>query len=149
MTTQSLCTVLQRGGQTLRRFARERDGAAVVEFAIVVMLLLVVVMGSLDWSRYFMVRTSVTNAVRDGARYGATLGTLSADVDSIRAHTRRRITDTVVRNLTTVTVSFPVQSGVPLVQVKAVSGPYNPFSLLVIKSAKTITDSAAFRREQP
>ena len=155
MTTQSQCTVIQRGVLTLRRFAREREAAAVVEFAIVVALLLVIVMGTLDWSRYFLLRTNLTNAVRDGARYAAVLGESNADTVAVRAYTRSRITGpAAAQTAGTVTVSFQGASGVGgvpgdrRVRVKISEYPFNPATFLVIKTARTIADSAEFRREQ-
>ncbi|HSB20130.1 MAG TPA: TadE/TadG family type IV pilus assembly protein [Anaeromyxobacteraceae bacterium] len=46
-------------------------GAAAVEFALVLPLLLMLVLGAIDWGWYFFVREVVTNAAREGARAGA------------------------------------------------------------------------------
>ncbi len=74
---------------------RARDlerGVAAVEFAMVLLPLLIVVMGAIDWGWYFHLRHVVTNAAREGARFGATrphpAGALcleSADQDAVRA----------------------------------------------------------------
>lgn len=45
-------------------------GAAAVEFALVVPVLLVIVLGSIDWGYYFFVQQVVTNAAREAARVG-------------------------------------------------------------------------------
>lgn len=51
----------------------KRDrGTAAIEFAILLPVLLLVVVGTLEWGRYFTVRESVIHAAREGAR-GATL----------------------------------------------------------------------------
>jgi Flp pilus assembly protein TadG len=151
VTTGSHYTKVRRGVLTLRRFARERAAAAVVEFAIVVALLLVIVMGTLDWSRYFLLRTNLTNAVRDGARYGAVLSESAADTVLIRQYTRARITGpAAAQTAGTVTVSFAGTSGLDRrVRVKISGYPFDPATFLVIKTARTIADSAEFRREQP
>ncbi len=52
------------------RRSRER-GAAVVEFALVLPLLLMLVLGAIDWGWYFYTREVVTNAAREGARAGS------------------------------------------------------------------------------
>ncbi len=46
-------------------------GAAAVEFALVLPLLLMVVLGTIDWGWYFFVSQVVTNAAREGARVGS------------------------------------------------------------------------------
>jgi Flp pilus assembly protein TadG len=56
-----------------RRVATRRGerGAAAVEFALVLPVLLMIVLGAIDWGWYFYVRQVVTNAAREGARAGA------------------------------------------------------------------------------
>ncbi len=53
----------------LTRHRRER-GAAAVEFALVLPLLLALVLGTIDWGYYFFVEQVVVNAAREGARVG-------------------------------------------------------------------------------
>jgi Flp pilus assembly protein TadG len=50
---------------------RSERGAAVVEFALVLPLLLMLVLGAIDWGWYFYLREVVTNAAREGARVGS------------------------------------------------------------------------------
>lgn len=52
-----------------RRRRRER-GAAAVEFAIVLPLLVAILCGTIDWGYYFFTREVVINAARHGARSG-------------------------------------------------------------------------------
>jgi Flp pilus assembly protein TadG len=54
-----------------RRFQR---GAAAVEFALVLIPLLLILLGTIDWGWYFYVREVVANAAREGARHGAAYG---------------------------------------------------------------------------
>lgn len=53
------------------RWKAGQRGAAAVEFALVLPLLLMLVLGAIDWGWYFFVREVVTNAAREGARAGA------------------------------------------------------------------------------
>ena len=53
----------------LARSARAR-GAAAVEFAIVLPVLLGILCGTIDWGFYFFTREIVVNASREGARVG-------------------------------------------------------------------------------
>ncbi len=46
-------------------------GAAAVEFALVVPVLMFLVLGAIDWGYYFMVEQIAVNAAREGARVGS------------------------------------------------------------------------------
>jgi Flp pilus assembly protein TadG len=50
---------------------RRARGNAMVEFVLVLPLLLVLLLGAIDWGFYFMVREVVINATREGARVGS------------------------------------------------------------------------------
>jgi Flp pilus assembly protein TadG len=50
--------------------ARER-GAAAVEFAIILPVLMLLILGSMDWGYWFFVQQLVTNSAREGARAGS------------------------------------------------------------------------------
>ncbi len=52
----------------IRRAGRRRRGAAIVEFAVVLPLLLVLLFGIIDFGWIFMVRQTLTNAAREGCR---------------------------------------------------------------------------------
>jgi hypothetical protein len=56
-------------------------GQALAEFAIVLPILLVLILGVFDFGRLIFVHTAMTNAAREGARLGA----VNQDVDSIEA----------------------------------------------------------------
>ena len=57
--------------RTLARRARDESGAAIIEFALVAPLLLILVWGIIETGRAFYTINSMASAVRDGARYGA------------------------------------------------------------------------------
>jgi Flp pilus assembly protein TadG len=50
---------------------RTPRGAAAVEFALIVPVLLLIVLGTIDWGYYFFVQQVVTNAAREAARVGS------------------------------------------------------------------------------
>jgi Flp pilus assembly protein TadG len=67
-----------------RRTERERHerGAAAVEFALVVPLLLLILLGLVDLGRLFFVQVSLAGSSREGAR-AVSVGRSSSDVDAI------------------------------------------------------------------
>jgi Flp pilus assembly protein TadG len=69
-----------------RRFGRDERGAAMVEFAIIAPVLLLLVFGIVDFGRYFFLYNNLTNSAREGARLGAVsaMGT-SAEIAATRA----------------------------------------------------------------
>lgn len=69
----------------------EQGGQALVEFAFVIIFLLMVIFGIIDFSRLFFGYATMANGAREGARYGivhspasATLGVLECDDADIR-----------------------------------------------------------------
>jgi Flp pilus assembly protein TadG len=65
------------------RLRKDTRGAQVVEFAIVVPLLLMLVMGMIDFGRGFFSYIIITNAAREGARVAAVGGNTAAVVDRV------------------------------------------------------------------
>jgi Flp pilus assembly pilin Flp len=59
----------------LPRFIRNEEGAAVVEFALVMPILALIIFGIIDFGRAFYTVNNIISAVREGARYGAILST--------------------------------------------------------------------------
>lgn len=55
------------------RLGRDEDGAAVVEFALVMPILALIVCCIIDLGRAFYTVNNIVSAVREGARYGALL----------------------------------------------------------------------------
>jgi Flp pilus assembly protein TadG len=53
-----------------RRFLRNAEGSAAVEFAIILNLLLLMIIGMLEFGLAFSMRQVIINASREGARYG-------------------------------------------------------------------------------
>ena len=57
----------------LKKFIRDEEGAAVVEFALVMPILALIIFGIIDFGRAFYTVNNIISAVREGARYGAIL----------------------------------------------------------------------------
>ena len=56
-----------------RKLIRDEEGAAVVEFALVMPILALIIFGIIDFGRAFYTVNNIISAVREGARYGAIL----------------------------------------------------------------------------
>ncbi|WP_308200949.1 TadE/TadG family type IV pilus assembly protein [Actinoplanes sp. M2I2] len=69
---------LSPGPRTARRPARGEEGAAAVEAAIVLPLILLLLFGIIDFGRALQQQALLTSAVREGARTGALNGTAAA-----------------------------------------------------------------------
>lgn len=67
----------------LRRFFRDDHGQAVVEFALVSVLLFTLLFGGLDFGRALNAWAIVTQASREGARIAAAQCTLTAGCDAL------------------------------------------------------------------
>jgi Flp pilus assembly protein TadG len=57
----------------MRSRLRSDDGVAAVEFGLVLPVLMIVLLGIIDYGHVFMVKLAMTNAAREGARVGITL----------------------------------------------------------------------------
>jgi Flp pilus assembly pilin Flp len=56
-----------------RSLTRDEEGAAVVEFALVMPILALIIFGIIDFGRAFYTVNNIISAVREGSRYGAIL----------------------------------------------------------------------------
>jgi hypothetical protein len=75
---------------------RAQQGQTLLEFALVVIFLVVVLVGIMDFARFFFSYGSLANAAREGARYGIIYplnvdGGDSPDPDNIMYRTRERL----------------------------------------------------------
>lgn len=70
-------------GKTNERRGSERGGV-LAEFAVVIPVALMLLLGAVDFGRVWMLATASANAAHAGAQYGAQSVQLSADVDGMR-----------------------------------------------------------------
>ena len=82
-----------------RRASRSSRGQSLVEFAMVAPILLILVFGIIDFGMGLRAWISLTNATRDGARYGSVGNPLGSPVSSCVGETD----ETVVGRVCTVT----------------------------------------------
>ncbi|MGE5589961.1 MAG: TadE/TadG family type IV pilus assembly protein [Bacillota bacterium] len=67
-----------------RRLGRDQRGQSVVEFALVVPILLLLVLGIMEFGRAYSTNLSLQNAVREGARLAVTGSTDAQVVQRVR-----------------------------------------------------------------
>jgi Flp pilus assembly protein TadG len=136
--------------------ARER-GAAAVEFALVLPLLLLLVLGTIDWGWYFFVREVAINAARVGARVGSVNAVDAAGaIADARTAARSYLDDLgLTQGGVDPTAPTVVVGGASLATVKVVVtypvGSLTGFTLPGFSSLvpATITATAQMRREGP
>lgn len=148
----TLRLTLRLTNRTLRWSADER-GAAAVEFAIVVPVLLVLVMGTIDFARMMAVAASLAAAVRDGARQGATISdfTDGTQVNAVRNRVVAAFQPIGGTALTTanVTVNAPNSSNNVVVSVSGYTyRPITPIASMIGMGTITFSRSATFRWER-
>lgn len=140
---------MKRRAACPRKFFREDKAAAMVEFAIVVPILLLLAFGIIDYGRFFFTYNNLTNAAREGARFLAVQGT-PGSANAITA-CQTRVTDLVVNLAGTVTgtVTCVAVGASPTATVEArIAGQvFTPIIPLVPVPATFPVVRAVFRQE--
>ena len=106
----------------LKRFCGD-DAAQLVEFALVLPMLLLLILGIAEFGFIFQRYEVVTNAAREGARMAVLPGYTNADVIArVRTYvTQGRVTTTLTNpNIAITNVTIPVGAGLPPVNAKRV-----------------------------
>jgi len=134
----------------LGALARGRDGAAMVEFAIVLPVFLLITWGVIDFGRLFFTSNSLANATREGARYAAVLVDPIASSAQVKAQVKSAFVPFGGPAITDAEISIDtltVPGGV-IVTVTGYPAPVlTPLSRL-IGATSTMTRKSTFRRER-
>jgi Flp pilus assembly protein TadG len=142
-----------------RAFRCGRSAGPIVEFALVVPMLLMIVMGVVDFGRAYFIRNSLVSAVREGARLGAVQSVdpcSAASMTAIRARvvaSFSSIGSTAISNtVTMIPITCELESGrTATVRVQVVGYPFQPitplFGMLQLGASFPLTASARFRWE--
>ena len=152
MTAIARCTRFVR-----HRVLPDSRGTAVVEFAIIFPVLAMLVFGVIDFGRAFFLRNNLVSAVREGARYGATLQSpcIAASSTAIQSRVQTYVSafggSAVTAVVTTPGNCSPTAGVVTDVVVQISAYPFTPvtpvFRLINFTSALNITVSARYRWE--
>lgn len=126
----------------LRRRMRDDDGVAALEFGLVLPLLMIILMGIIDYGHVYFVQLTMTNAAREGARVGATRDAGDAAPAAIAA-AEAYLADAGIA--ATVAATTPTDAS-PAVQVSIALSPYQPLVGLVPTPAE-LNASATMRWE--
>lgn len=133
---------------------RRRSGAATLELAFVLMLLLTITFGTIEYGQYFYIKNQLQGAAREGARAAITSGSSSADVTSAVATVMttaglQGISYTVSTTPSTITSTAPTSGNPVTVSVQltwsSVGGAFRVFSL--VGNNKVVRGTAVMRRE--
>jgi len=142
-----------------RTFLRSRCAGPIVEFALVVPMLLMLVMGVVDFGRAYFIRNSLVSAVREGARLGSVQSVdpcSAASMTAIRARVVASFSSigsvALSNTAAMIPISCELESGrTATVRVQVVGYPFRPitplFGMLQLGGSFPLTASARFRWE--
>jgi len=142
-----------------RTFLRSRCAGPIVEFALVVPMLLMLVMGVVDFGRAYFIRNSLVSAVREGARLGSVQSADPCGAASITAIRARVVASfssigsvAISNNATMIPVTCEQVSGrTETIRVQVVGYPFRPitplFGMLRLGASFPLTARARFRWE--
>jgi Flp pilus assembly protein TadG len=102
---------MSRKNHFLSRLARRTEGAAAVEFAIVLGCLLLLITGIMDFGHAFFLKQVVTNASREGARYGVVYQTPRMTVPQIQSQVMYYLEKAGLTDPSTTTVAVDPGTG--------------------------------------
>jgi len=127
---------------------RDRRGTAVIEFAVVAPVFVMLVFGMIEYGRMVMVQQLLTNASREGARMGVLDGATTA---SVQTSVTTYLSNCSVTGATvTVNPNPPSSAGYGAPVTVTVSVPFSQVSWIptpMFLSGKTLTASSVMRRE--
>lgn len=130
---------------------KREDGQAMVEFALILPIFLLILCGIIDFGWLFYNQLSLNNACREGARYAVVHTDENADTQSIINHIEN-ISSTVFANdgvYITVTYSSPSDptAGDVTVSMQADISFFTPVLSTILGKEKTITSTVIMKVE--
>ena len=130
-----------------------RRGAVIVEFALVVPLLFLILFGVIDFSRAYSELNAINAALREGARYGSVLKSISVDPSvAVKAQVQQSAAVFGFKTLDMSKVTVTT-SGAPDYEYVTVTITAHPVPLPVIGrflglTPLTVTRSVTYRSER-
>ena len=77
------------------RFHKNQKGQTLVEFALILPIIIIILFGITEFGRIFYSYLVITNAARQGARYGAVVETVRKSNEEIRQKVREVLPDSI------------------------------------------------------
>lgn len=137
-------------GSLRRRLAGDETGAAVVEFALVAPLFLLLVFAVIDVGRAYYTVNQLATAVREGARAAAVLPNPAGSSEEIREVVRRAAPNLGGSDIGDDRIEVVVDGPQQLVTVRVRDYPLRfitPFGALIGNSSFALTREATFHWE--
>lgn len=146
-------TAHHRARHALHRWTRDERGTAIIEFAIIVPMLLVLVLAIIDFGRMMAVSGGLAAAVREGARYAATSANPSdgTQQSAIKSRVINEFQSFGGAALTTSNITIAVDNANANVTVSVANYTYQPITpVMRMIGAGTLnfSRSATFRWER-
>jgi Flp pilus assembly protein TadG len=114
--------LLGKEEQELKSFLKCEDGQAVVEFAIIAPILLLILCGIIDFGWIFSAQIATNNCAREGARFASTSASYSTVINDTTRKVNSSASDIIRQNLLTeVSYSTPYKPDSGDVTVKVTS----------------------------
>jgi Flp pilus assembly protein TadG len=126
-----------------RAFWRNEDGVSALEFGLVLPILMMILLGIIDYGHVFFVHLTMTNAAREGAREGVTRHAEDAQSAAVAAATNYLASAGI---MTAAVVATTPTDSTPTVQVTVTVNPYTPL-IGFVKTPDQLQVSAAMRWE--
>lgn len=136
-----------------RRARRAREGAAALEFALILPLFVFLVLALIDFGHMLFVVNTITNAAREGARRGVVMRDASSIVSTAQSGATAYLTAARLSNTATVTAT---RNGNDVVVTVTVSNyrPISGFSYVVpgisasnLANSRTLSATSTMRWE--
>ena len=133
----------------LSRFVRNERGTAMVEMAIVLPIIILFFLGMIDFGRAIFLYNNLTNAAREGARFGASQvqgGSTPPAPGPIQDTTKVRIVDFSGQPLDA-TASIVATTTISKITVTITNYSFKPITPLPMVSSLKLNVKAVFRYE--
>jgi Flp pilus assembly protein TadG len=101
---------------------KSTEGNAAVEFGLVLPLLLIILLGIVDWGQVHFTRMTMTNAAREGARVGVTQSSVALAEDRAEEAARLYLENSGVPN---VTINVEMVDN-RILEVRVFQNPFDP-----------------------
>jgi Flp pilus assembly pilin Flp len=136
---------------TMTGILRDEAGAAVVEFALVLPILMLIVFGIIDFGRAFYTSNNLVSAVREGARFAAVLEDPLRDSLLIKQRVRSVTQPFGGDTLTNGRIRIDFDPELGLVSVRVTDYPFTPITPIagtIGLDTLPMTRQAVFRWER-